>query len=43
MVQFRLPKNSRIKKGKVHNSPNDGNFKRLTYIGLIQIKMIIQD
>ena len=29
MVQFRLPKNSRIKKGKVHNSPNDGNFKRL--------------
>ena len=29
MVQFQLPKNSRIKKGKVHNSPNDGNFKRL--------------
>ena len=29
MVQFQLPKNSRIKKGKFHNSPNDGNFKRL--------------
>ena len=29
MVQFQLPKNSKIKKGKVHNSPKDGNFKRL--------------
>ena len=29
MVQFQLPKNSKIKKGKVHNSPKDGNFKKL--------------
>ena len=29
MVQFRLPKNSKIKKGKVHNFPKSSNFKRL--------------
>ena len=29
MVQFKLPKNSKIKKGKVHNSPKSSNFKRL--------------
>ena len=29
MVQFQLPKNSRIKKGKVHNFPKNNNYKKL--------------
>ena len=29
MVQFNLPRNSKIKKGKIHNIPKGNNFKKV--------------